>query len=239
MAPTDLLPITLWEQLSNKLSFSIIAAGWVLFILAVLFLVDKFLLKKWDIKNQLREGNLAVAIVLAGFILGMCMLASSANGATVTSKYDPYFKRYTAQYWGATVDWRLFKSQGLTESLLNPRAKSPVGAAGVMQFMPATARDFRIDPWSPRQSIDAGIRYMRQLYNQFAKRPRPHMDKMALAAASYNWGLGNVVRKGQPCAAARTGRDLLWKDVKGCLPEETREYWPRIVRWFSRLLLTG
>ncbi len=239
MSPIDLMPITLLEQLTNKLSFSIIAAGWVVFILLVVWLVDVLFLKKWDIKNQLREGNRAVAIVLGAFIIGMCILASSANGATPTKQYDKYFQRYTNQYWGALVDWRLFKSQGLTESLLDRNARSPVGAAGIMQFMPATARDFRINPHSPRQSIDAGIRYMRQLYNQFAGRPRPHMDKMALAAASYNWGLGNVVRKAQPCAAARTGRDLLWADVRGCLPEETRLYWPRIIRWFSRLLVGG
>lgn len=237
MSPTDLTPITLFEQLGYKLADQITALGWVILLFVVLWVVNRFILRNWDIKKQLREKNIAVAIVVAAFILGWLAFAGSVSAANVTDKYDKYYERSAQRYWGAMMDWRLLKSQGLTESMLRTDVCSHAGACGIAQFMPATARQFRIDPFNARQSIDAQSRYMRQLYNQFSKRPRPHMDKMALAAASYNWGLGNVVRKAQPCAAARIGRDLLWADVRGCLPEETRLYWPRIIRWFSRLLV--
>lgn len=90
------------------------------------------------------------------------------------------------------------------ESRYNARAVSPVGAAGLMQFMPATAREFRIDPFEPYQSIDAAGRYVATLYRKFGDWPR--------AIAAYNWGMGNVARKGLTKA-----------------PAETREYYASIL----------
>lgn len=70
------------------------------------------------------------------------------------------------------------------ESRYNPDAVSPVGAIGLMQFMPATAADFGINPADPFQSINAAGKYLAQLYKQFRSWP--------LAIAAYNWGPGNM-----------------------------------------------
>lgn len=62
------------------------------------------------------------------------------------------------------------------------RATSPAGAMGVMQFIPSTAKQYNLqDPFNPEQSIDAGGRYLADLFQKFPGRPD-------LVAAGYNAG---------------------------------------------------
>ncbi len=72
-------------------------------------------------------------------------------------------------------------------------AISPKGAQGLMQLMPATAKDLAVsDPFDPAQNIDAGARYLRQLLDL-------HLDSYTNALAAYNAGTGRVSRwKGVP-----------------------------------------
>ena len=76
--------------------------------------------------------------------------------------------------------------------IINGRTVSSVGAQGIAQFMPATAREMGIDPLDPFASIDAAGRYMRTLYRKFGN--------WSEALAAYNWGQGNVDRKGLTAA---------------------------------------
>lgn len=82
----------------------------------------------------------------------------------------------------------LMRRMAYQESRFNPSARSPVGALGLMQFMPATAKELNIDPLNPAQSIAAAGRYMAQLHKQ--------AGSWKGAVAAYNWGIGNVLRKG-------------------------------------------
>ena len=75
-----------------------------------------------------------------------------------------------------------------TESGFNPSAVSPVGAQGLMQFMPATAAEMGVDPWDPASAIDGAARYLRTSIEQF--------EDPELAIASYNAGRGAVSRYG-------------------------------------------
>jgi hypothetical protein len=74
------------------------------------------------------------------------------------------------------------------ESGLNPRAISPKGAIGLMQLMPATARDLGVDPTNPGQNADAGARYLRDLLARYEDQP----DQVELALAAYNAGPATV-----------------------------------------------
>lgn len=75
-----------------------------------------------------------------------------------------------------------------TESQFDPRAVSSVGAQGLMQLMPATARRFGVaDPFDPQQNIFGGVRYLRWLLDKFG-------GDQTLAAAGYNAGENAVVR---------------------------------------------
>jgi hypothetical protein len=76
------------------------------------------------------------------------------------------------------------------ESGMRADAVSPKGAQGVMQLMPATARELRVtDPFSAAQSIGGGARYLGELLRHYGGDRR-------LAAAAYNAGIAAVTRYG-------------------------------------------
>jgi hypothetical protein len=104
------------------------------------------------------------------------------------------------------VDPALVKAVVQAESNFDPGSTSSVGAMGLMQLMPATASELGVtNAYDARQNVDGGTRYLKRLlvkYNGDVKR----------ALAAYNWGQGNVDRKG-------TTR----------LPSETRTYVRRVM----------
>ena len=87
-------------------------------------------------------------------------------------------------------------AQGYQESQLNQNAKSPVGAIGIMQVMPATGKDMNVgDITETEANIHAGIKYMRWMIDQYyGKEPMTNLDKALFAFASYNAGAGKISR---------------------------------------------
>jgi len=82
----------------------------------------------------------------------------------------------------------LVRAVARAESSLDPAAVSPKGARGVMQLMPATAKELGVDnAFDPAQNIDAGARLLRQLLEKYEGR-------VAEALAAYNAGPGAVAR---------------------------------------------
>lgn len=102
----------------------------------------------------------------------------------------------------------LLSSVAATESGGDPYAVSPKGAKGPFQFMDGTARDLGLkgmDVYDPHKSADAAARYLRYLLDATG-------GDLEKALASYNWGLGNVQKKGMDN-----------------LPSETRNYVPKVM----------
>lgn len=106
------------------------------------------------------------------------------------------------------------------ESTFNPMARSPVGARGLFQFMPATAQALGLktslpdERTHPEKSARAAARYLRELHGKFGNWP--------LALAAYNGGEGRVRR----ALKARQADDFA--GVASVLPSETRMYVPKV-----------
>jgi len=102
-----------------------------------------------------------------------------------------FFRSYSDKY---DVDYLLMAAQGYQESRLDQNAKSPVGAIGVMQVMPATAGDLKVGDISQLEpNIHAGVKYMRFMIDQyFANEPMDKLNKGLFAFAAYNCGPGRV-----------------------------------------------
>lgn len=182
-------------------------------------------------------------IRVVSFLLVLLLAPLSVNaGSIIPTKYDDYFKDATLLL-PAGTDWRLLKSQCYQESRLNPLAVSPVGAFGLCQFMPATAREVTSkynlgSLWEPETSVRAAALYMNQQL-QFWSSPRPQMDRYMLALCNYNAGAGNCLKAQRECGGA-----LLWREIATCLPnvtghhsKETIGYVTLIVgKWYPLLL---
>jgi len=103
------------------------------------------------------------------------------------------FKKYGAKY---DLDYLLIAAQGYQESTLDHSARSPVGAIGIMQVMPATGKDMRVgDITEIEANIHAGAKYMRFMMDQYYKdEPMDNLNKALMTFASYNAGPGRLSR---------------------------------------------
>lgn len=111
--------------------------------------------------------------------------ASSHSPGEAERRYQPLFES-AGERWD--VDPALLAAVAKTESAFNPNAVSHVGAQGLMQFMPATAREMGVNPLDPASAIDGAARYLRTSLDQF--------ENTEHAIASYNAGRGAVSRYG-------------------------------------------
>jgi len=101
--------------------------------------------------------------------------------------YDPYIEMVARDN---GVDPSLVKAVALVESGFNPKATSAKGARGLMQLMPATAKQYGVSNLhDPYQNLSAGAKHLRELLDQYD-------GNVTLALAAYNAGSGAVKRYG-------------------------------------------
>ena len=112
----------------------------------------------------------------------------------------------------------------VVESSFVPSASSPVGAAGLWQFMPATGREYELEQtwWYDGrrdvvESTRAALDYLQVLYNRFGD--------WNLALAAYNWGQGNLSKAISRVRAK--GETETYENI--VMPAETRNYAPKLL----------
>lgn len=241
--------LLLWAQFG-----SLVKLGLVMWIgLWTLRWLDR---QPWvrDVAKRFQYPELYFGLRFVGICIAAAAVAGCApvQGATLMpAKYDRQIEKAAATYLPG-VPWRLYKAQLWQESRLDPLARSPAGAEGLAQFMPATwAEQSRalglaaLARTDADASVTLGAVYMARLRRQWAVE-RPWRDRHSLALASYNAGLGHIL--GAQRACHRLQRDWpegpaprLYVEIMVCLPEitgpkhsrETLAYAPAIFRWWA------
>lgn len=165
---------------------------------------------------------------------------ASSWASSFPDRYDRAIERAVDRWWPDYPFAAAWKAQLWQESRLDPAARSPAGAEGLAQFMPATWREVtRALGWAPlprtlaEPAIEAGAYYMARLRRSWSS-PRPAEGRQQLAQASYNAGLGNILKAQRRCDDARD-----WPQIAPCLETvtgkrnaaETIGYVQRIARW--------
>ncbi len=148
-----------------------------------------------------------------------------SNSLQLISRYRPLIKKYSKRY---GFDYRLIIAQIIQESGFKMHARSRVGARGLMQIMPGTARelsrelDIEYIMLRPRENIAAGIYHLYKQYRYFPDAPRE--DRLKLALASYNSGAGRVF-DAQDIARYYKQPANKWETVKPYLAMLKRSDW--------------
>lgn len=170
--------------------------------------------------------SLALAVLLA---LGAPADLAAQRKADVNNqdRYDDTFRKYSKRFFGVGFDWHYFKAQGLAESGLDPQARSPVGARGVMQLMPGTyaiIKKARSEQFGniedPEWNIAAGILYNRDLWHVWSDNP-DDQERLRFMFGSYNAGPGTI-RRATRVAKTRQLNDKTWRSVEEVAPAVQR-----------------
>ncbi len=129
------------------------------------------------------------------------------------------FKKYGDQY---QFDYLLLTAQGYQESGLNQNAKSPVGAIGIMQVMPATGSELGVgDIRQVEPNIHAGTKYMRTIMDQyFGDAAFDDLNRNLFAFASYNAGPNRIARLRKTAAERGYDPNVWFNNVEYVVAEK-------------------
>ena len=127
----------------------------------------------------------------------------------IPSRFRPAFERASAD---SQLPLALLTAVASVESEFEPNARSTAGAHGLLQVLPSTARELKIDTSKPAENVRAGARYLRMLLDRF--------QSTELALAAYNAGPTAVEKAGGAPnrTSAQYVREVtrLWRSLNGC-----------------------
>jgi membrane-bound lytic murein transglycosylase MltF len=163
--------------------------------------------------------------------------ATSAADMKRFAEVSQYFKKYAEQY---KFEWLLLVAQGYQESGLDQSIRSPVGAIGVMQVMPTTAKDRNVnihDIDKIESNIHAGTKYMRFLVDQYFDEPGiDTVNRHLFAFAAYNGGPNRIARLRREAKAKGLDPDKWFNNVELLAAEqigrETVQYVSNIFKYY-------
>jgi len=145
------------------------------------------------------------------------------------------FKKYARAY---DFDWLMLAAQGYQESRLDQSRRSPAGAIGVMQVMPATGRAMRVgDIRMLGPNIHAGVKYMRQMLDRYFDGARlDALNRNLFAFAAYNAGPARIAVLRRIAARRGLDPDVWFGNVERIAAEkiggETVQYVRNIYKYY-------
>ncbi|MBD0370482.1 MAG: transporter substrate-binding domain-containing protein [Pyrinomonadaceae bacterium] len=137
-------------------------------------------------------------------------------------QFDDLLKRYSAEL---NWDWRLLAAQTFQESRFKPDARSWAGATGLLQLMPATARQYGVrNALNPEENIQGAVRFLKWLNEFWSDQIPDDAERLKFILASYNTGAGHV-QDAQRLAKKYGGDPNVWSDVSyWLLQKSTQQY---------------
>ncbi len=165
-------------------------------------------------------------VLVAGLLALGCAGPLAAQRTDNRDRYDDTFRKYSKRFFGPAFDWQYFKAQGLAESGLDPKARSPVGARGVMQLMPGTYAMIKsrrkelgaIE--NPEWNIAAGILHDRGLWLRWDSAATAQ-ERARFMFGSYNAGEGPILRA-RKLAHAKQLDGTMWTSIETVAPNVPR-----------------
>src|SRR5437016_2196061 len=144
---------------------------------------------------------------------------------STTGKLCPYDDLLKQHANDLSWDWRLLASQAFQESRFKSDAHSWAGAVGLMQLMPATAKQYGVkDALDPADNVQGAIKFLKWLDDFWRERVTNDGERLKFVLASYNCGAGHV-QDAQRLTEKYGGNSQLWDDVSyWLLQESTQEY---------------
>jgi len=183
------------------------------------------------VAEQAKEDTVEVsqtdtAAVPPGEVARLPDVSAVTMGRGRISPHDYIVKKHARRY---GFDWRLISAQIFAESGFREQSVSRVGAVGLMQIMPGTAKYLGAHPdllLRPEDNIALGCLYDRKLYEIWEEERGD--DRLAFMFASFNAGHRKVI-KAQALATIKN----TWEGIKRHVPGETRHYVYKIFKRFE------
>ncbi len=161
--------------------------------------------------------------------------ATSPEEITKFQQMVELFRRYGHKY---DMDHLLMMAQGYQESRLDHNARSPAGAIGVMQILPATGKELKVgDITQLEPNIHGGVKYVRFMVDQYyEKEPMDSRNKMLFAFASYNAGPGRIAQLRRETAKRGLDPNVWFNNVEvvaaASIGSETVTYVSNIYKYY-------
>jgi membrane-bound lytic murein transglycosylase MltF len=140
-----------------------------------------------------RTARLDATVIFQRYYASLPRLRGALRRSALSriGEYAPHFQEAGDRY---GFDWLLLGAQGFQESRLDPSARSPTGAVGLMQVLPSTGAQMGFpDLEKPRSNVLAGAAYLRHLRDEWFDDPAiSPEDRSYFSLAAYNAGPGAI-----------------------------------------------